>query len=323
MDEASVMQAESLRIPARAEDVPLVSVVMPSLNQASFIEAAMASVLGQSHSRLELLVQDGGSTDGTLDILRRLEARDARLRWVCAADAGPADAVNKAILRARGTVIGWLNSDDLYAPGAIERAVAALQAHPRCLAVYGHGAHVDEDGHQLAAYPTRPPATGAEEFLDGCFICQPTLLFRRSLFCLLGPLDADLRAAFDFEYWLRLFSLLPERIGFVDAVQAHSRLHPGSITRRMRRQVALEGMLVLNRHLRRAPVHWALTHLAEIRSERPGESLSEGQRSEIETFVVEAAAVLAPHDAARLRAHAAAALHASHPAAAGLPAAFN
>jgi glycosyltransferase involved in cell wall biosynthesis len=309
MDETAGVEAESLRIPAGAEDRPLVSVVMPSFNQAAFIGDAMASVLGQSYSRLELLVQDGGSSDGTLDILRRLASVDQRLRWVSASDAGAADAVNRAILRARGTVIGWLNSDDLYVPGAVQRAVAALHAHPAWLAVYGHGMHVDEAGDPLGAYPTRPlPQACVEDFLDGCFICQPTLFFRRSLYCLLGPLDADLRTAFDFEYWLRLFSLVPERIGFIDTVQAHSRLHPRAITGRMRRQVALEGMRVLSRHLRRAPVHWALTHLDEIRSERQGEPLTDSQRGEIERFVDEAVEVLAPHDAVRLRSHVQAAL---------------
>jgi glycosyltransferase involved in cell wall biosynthesis len=105
---------------------PLVSVVMPSLNQAEFIVSAVQSVLSQSYGHLELIVADGGSTDGTLALLQQQQGLDSRLRWMSEPDTGPADALNKALRRARGTIVGWLNSDDLYAEGAIDRAVQAL-----------------------------------------------------------------------------------------------------------------------------------------------------------------------------------------------------
>lgn len=243
---------------------PLVSVVMPSLNQVGFIGAAIDSVLGQSYPHLELIVADGGSTDGTLELLAARQSADARLRWHSGRDTGPAQAINSALTLVRGTVAGWLNSDDLYAPSAIQRAVTALQANPKWLMVYGHGVHVDCLGAPLHGYPTFLPATPMAQFAEGCFICQPTVFSRRTLWRLLGPLDENLKAAFDFEYWLRAFSTFPERIGFVDAVQAHSRLHAGCITMRMRRTVALEGMQVLARHLGSAPKEWLLTYVNEL-----------------------------------------------------------
>jgi hypothetical protein len=279
--------------------LPLVSVVMPSFNQAEFIDASIRSVLSQSWSRLELLVQDGGSTDGTLEVLQAAQQRDARVRWVSEPDGGPADAVNRAMRRARGTLIGWLNSDDLYTDGAVARAVDALRMNREWLLVYGHGMHVDEAGRELAGYPTRSPEGDLKRFLEGCFICQPTVFFRHSMPILLGPLDVTLRTAFDFDYWLRAFTQLPGRIGFIKAVQAQSRLHQGCITRRMRRLVALEGLEVLRRHLRTAPLHWALTHLEEIRATAGADA--DGQMAE---FVEQAAALLAPSDAQELRARA-------------------
>lgn len=249
--------------------VPLVSVVMPSLNQLEFIGAAIDSVLGQDYRHLELVIADGGSTDGTVELLAARQEKDVRLRWASAKDTGPAQAINSALALVRGTLVGWLNSDDLYAPGVITRGVTALQANPKWLMAYGHGAHVDGLGQPMHPYPTLPPSTLFERFAEGCFICQPTVLTRRTFWQLLGPLDEGLKAAFDFEYWLRAFAAFPERIGFVDGVQAYSRLHEGSITMRMRRTVALEGMQVLARHMGHAPKEWMITYANELLAATP------------------------------------------------------
>ena len=243
---------------------PLVSVVMPSMNQPEFIDVAITSVLSQDYPNVELIVADGGSRADTLDILARRRQQDKRLRYFSRPDRGPAHALNDAMASVRGTVIGWLNSDDLYAPGAIGRAMAVLAEQPHLLMVYGHGQHVDADGVPFEDYPTLPPSTPVSKFEQGCFICQPTMFLRRSTRILLGTLDEGLKAAFDFEYWLRAFCAFPERIGFVDEVQAYSRLHDGCITMRMRRTVALEGMKVLARHLGSAPKEWLLTYTDEL-----------------------------------------------------------
>lgn len=250
---------------------PLVSIVMPSLNHAAFIAAAVQSVLSQSYTNLELIVVDGGSTDGTQTWLAERQTQDARLRWLSESDAGPADALNKALRMARGTLLGWLNSDDLYAPGAVQRAAQALLARGDWLMVYGHGEHIDPDGNILGKYPTLAPPAPAAKFAEGCFICQPTVFFKRPMFVMLGPLDQSLQTAFDFDYWMRAFRAFPDRIGFVEAVQAQSRLHNGCITLRMRRTVILEGMQLLARHLGHAPKEWLLTYVIELQKQSPGE----------------------------------------------------
>jgi glycosyltransferase involved in cell wall biosynthesis len=274
--------------------LPLVSVVMPSLNQARFLDAAIASVLEQDYPHLELIVADGGSTDGSMPVLERWQAKDARLRWFSRPDRGPAHALNDALAQVRGLVVGWLNSDDLYAPGAIARALAVLWASPDCLLAYGRGWHVDGEGALLDEYPTLPPATPVERFADGCFICQPTVFFKRSLHVLLGPLDESLQTAFDFEYWLRAFLAFPERISFVDAVQAYSRLHADCITLRLRRKVAMEGMRVLAQHLGSAPQHWLLTYMNELQAQAPDNLEALDLRGQMEAAINEAAAWLKP-----------------------------
>ena len=143
----------------------------------------------------------------------------------------------------------------------------ALQAGPETIMLYGHGEHVDENGCFLSLYPTRKLYGGLEGFRAGCPICQPTVFFKRSLYTLLGPLDESYRTSFDYEYWLRAFSRFPGRIGFVDAVQAQSRLHANCITRNQRRTVALEGVKLGKLWLGEAQQHWVSTHLEEIARE--------------------------------------------------------
>lgn len=267
---------------------PLVSVVMPSYNQVGFIEAAIRSVLEQDYPNIELIVADGGSDDGTVDLLKALQMNDGRLRWFSRRDSGPSQAINAALDKALGTVVGWLNSDDLYTSGAVRRAVDAFQANPMWLMVYGQGQHIDGNDKRLNNYPTLPPSTSVIRFAEGCFICQPTVFFQRALWVLLGNLDENLKTAFDFDYWLRGFLAFPDRIGFVDALQAYSRLHDGCITLRMRRVVILEGMQVLDRHLGSAPKEWLLTYAEELISGRAIVSEDISIRDEVLSAVYEA-----------------------------------
>lgn len=278
----------------------LVSVVMPSLNQCTFIQAAIESVLAQDYPHIELIVADGGSRDGTVTVLRRLQVADQRLVWFSEKDGGPANAVNRALGRVRGTIIGWLNADDLYAPGAVRSAVGALRAEPSWLMVYGHGRHIDAEGNVLGSYPTLPPSTPAESFNAGCFICQPTVFFRRTMYLLLGSLDEELKTAFDFDYWVRAFLSFCDRIGFVDSVLACSRLHESCITRRSRRTVALEGMAVLARHFGQAPGHWLRTYVEELLSGQVDAGEVGDLRAHAMATLSEATCWLAPMEFQRL-----------------------
>jgi hypothetical protein len=220
---------------------------MPCFNPGPDLHEAVASVLAQPEC-LELVVADGGSNDGSIAWLQDLARHDLRLRLVSEPDNGPAEALQKAFKRARGTLIGWLNADDLYTPGALARAATSLEQHPHWLMVYGEGQEFNAVTGLCQRYPTLPPAVGLAGFRSHCYICQPTVVFRRSMVVLLGGFDRHWRTAFDFDLWLRAFAAFPERIGYIPHLQARTRLHEATITARQRQLVALEATKLLARH---------------------------------------------------------------------------
>ena len=225
---------------------------MPCLNAASFLHQALQSVLTQPEC-LEVLVADGGSCDGSLEILEKMATIDKRIRIISRDDRGPADALNIAFRAARGTLIGWLNADDISPPGAFARAVTALATNPEWLMVYGEGEEFNEKSGLVQRYPTLPPSSGIEGFRSHCFICQPTVLFHRSMGLLLGPFDEHWKTSFDFDYWLRAFETFPHRIGYVPYLQGRTRLHEDTITSTQRSRVALEATELIARQFGSAP----------------------------------------------------------------------
>lgn len=196
---------------------PMVTVVTPSLNQGRFIEATIQSVLAQDYEPVEHLIFDAGSTDETHSILARYEGR---IRTVIAADDGQADAINRGFRAAAGTIVTWLNSDDVFEPGAIRTAVEYLEAHPRCAMVYGKGHHIDAEGHFLDPYPTAPPS----ELEMFCVVCQPASFLRLDAIETVGYLDPHLRYCMDYDLWLRLREQF--EIAYIPVDLARSRLHP-------------------------------------------------------------------------------------------------
>jgi len=201
-----------------------VSVVIPSLDQGRFLASAIDSVLSQDHRPLDLVVMDGGSRDGTLDVLR---GYGDRVRWTSAPDAGQAAAINAGWLSTRGDVIAWLNADDAYLPGAVSAAARTLQSDPGLDVVYGRARYVDAHGRDLRPYPS-------EEFdyarLLGravCFIPQPATFLRRRVLETGGCLDESLHYALDLEYWLRL-GASGHRFRHLRVPLALLRLHEGA-----------------------------------------------------------------------------------------------
>jgi glycosyltransferase involved in cell wall biosynthesis len=283
-------------------DGVLVSVVMPSFNQRRFVEAAVRSVLEQDYPSLELVIADGGSTDGTLQCLEGLLGSfGAKLRWVSEKDSGPANAINKALGQARGEIIGWLNSDDLYASQAISSAVHYFSVHPDAVMVYGEGAHIDETGKHLGRYPSLPPTAWSEACQDGCCICQPTVFLRREVFGAVGLLDERLATAFDFELWLRVFRKFSGRIAFLDQVLAYSRLHADCITSRQRRLVAMENMKILSKYFSSVKPHWLLTYVEELYHSYPFAMEPADLDAHVRTALSEAEAFLEERDVAQLK----------------------
>ncbi|NQW94784.1 MAG: glycosyltransferase [Polaromonas sp.] len=267
----------------------LVSVVMPSLNQVQYLEIAVRSVLNQDYPHIELIVADGMSTDGSLELLMQLQAEyGERLRWSSQQDGGAAEALNHAISQAQGDVVGWLNSDDIYTEGAVARAMAHFAKCPNHQMVYGQGQHINVAGAVLGNYTTKPPSTPLDAFADGSFICQPTVFMRRAALAEVGQLDASIKTAFDFDFFVRFFKRYPGQIGMVRLVQAYSRLHVACMTHRLRRLVALDGMRVVAKELGTVPEHWLWTHVDEMCAVYPFGPDTLSLIKQVESFLKEA-----------------------------------
>jgi glycosyltransferase involved in cell wall biosynthesis len=232
--------------------MPTVSIITPSYNQGRFIERTIQTVLGQDTGgrALEYVVVDGGSQDETLGVLGRYADR---LRWVSEADGGQANALNKGLRSTSGEIIGWLNSDDIYYPGAIQAACDYLDAHPEIDVVYGDAEHIDANGVVLGRYPTEP--FEARRIEDVCFVCQPAVFFRRRVVERFGGLDDRLHIALDYEYWLRL-ALGGATFAYLPRVLAGWRLYPGikSYARRLEMHVEVNRMMLAR--LGHVPDQW-------------------------------------------------------------------
>ena len=184
--------------------LPLVSIVTPSYNQARFLEETICSVLGQDYPYLEYIIVDGGSTDGSVEVIQRYAHRLAW--WVSEPDRGQADALNKGFAHAHGEVFAWLNSDDTYLPGAVSEAVAFLQAHPEVGMVYGDANLIDEIGQVIGRFPARQ--TDYRRLLRGSVhIPQQAAFFRARLWRLVAPLDPSFYFAMDYDLWVRIASI--------------------------------------------------------------------------------------------------------------------
>ncbi|MDF2858575.1 MAG: kfoC 2 [Neobacillus sp.] len=225
------------------------SVITPSYNQGQYIERTILSVINQNVPDLEYLVIDGGSKDQTIDLLKQYSGN---LNWVSEADHGQADAVNKGIRRSQGEIIGWLNSDDIYYPGILNKVIDFFDSHPDVMIVYGNANHIDESDVVIEPYPTSN--WNFEELFDVCFICQPAVFFRRSLVDKVGLLNAKLQYCMDYEYWLRIGEKYP--FSFIPEVLAGSRLYPQTKTLGAREKVHREIIRMIYEKTKEPPTRW-------------------------------------------------------------------
>ena len=202
-----------------SESAPLISIITPSFNQAAFLEETLLSVLGQDYPAIEYIVIDGGSTDGSVAILERYADRLAY--WVSEPDAGQADAINKGFAKATGKYVAWLNSDDVYLPGAVATAVAALEENPDAAFVYGKDRSVDGQGKVIATHWFE--AYDVVDLLAMRIISQPAVFMRKSAFDASDGLNLAFHFMLDHQLWIQLARNAP--IVYVDEFLAEAKYH--------------------------------------------------------------------------------------------------
>ena len=206
--------------------LPRVSIITPSFNQAKYLERTILSVLNQDYPNIEYILIDGGSDDGSLEIIQKYASRLAY--WVSEPDRGQTDAINKGFSRASGEILAWINSDDTYAPGAVARAVDFLQKSPEVGLVYGDMRFIDEHDQPIGMF--NAALTDLTRLRRGyVHVPQPAAFFRAELWKQVAPLDASFYFAMDYDLWVRL----AQRTRFAyqkGEIWANFRLHSGGKT---------------------------------------------------------------------------------------------
>ncbi len=203
----------------------------PSYNQAAYLEQTITSVLEQDYPRLEYLVVDGASTDGSVEIIKKYAGKLAF--WVSERDSGQAEAINKGLSRAKGEILAWLNSDDYYLPGTISAVVKTFQENSDVVLIYGNMLAVDENGDTINVLKYNQLTL--EDLLCFQIIGQPAVFFRREAFEKAGDLDTTYHFLLDHHLWLRI--ALQGRILHVDETWSAARYHSEAKNRRQSRRV--------------------------------------------------------------------------------------
>ena len=229
-------------------DLPRISLITPVFNSAKYIEDAFRSVFFQNYPNLEYFVIDGGSTDGTLDIIRKYESR--LTGWISEPDNGMYDAINKGFSRTTGEIMGWISATDILHPGALSVVGSVFQQFPEVEWITGRPTHINEEGRTCNVDPV--PRWSRVRFLAGFnrYIQQESTFWRRSLWEKAGGrLDDGLRMAGDFELWVRFFRYA--RLYTVDALIGAFRMHSASLGLQQLEECHKIHDRILNEELRR------------------------------------------------------------------------
>lgn len=219
--------------------MPLVSIITPSFNQVPYLKQTIQSVLRQDHPRIEYIVVDGASTDGSVEIIKKYA--DKLAWWLSEKDSGQADAINKGLARATGEIVAWLNSDDYYLPSAVSAAVKVFEENPEVVLVYGNMLAVDERGNPFNTLTYKQLTL--QDLLCFQIIGQPAVFFRREVLSKAGMLDPTFHFLLDHHLWIRIAQ--HGRILHVDQTWAAARYHAEAKNRAKAAEFGREAFRVL------------------------------------------------------------------------------
>ncbi len=237
-----------------------VSVITVCLNAVNYIDQTLKSILSQDYHNIECIVVDGGSTDGTLEIIERMAGEDDRIHWWTGPDSGISDAMNRGVERATGEIVAHLHADDFYATNSvIATVVGRFDRHPEVIWATGGIREIDESGRSIRDIPVRHYS--ARRLLRNNVILHPATFVRRSAFEVVGCFDTSLKYAMDYDLWLRLAKVGTPVV--IDQVLTCFRVHSGSLSSVNRIDTFEEEYQVRKRFLS-GPVERFLHHLYQV-----------------------------------------------------------
>jgi glycosyltransferase involved in cell wall biosynthesis len=236
--------------------LPKISIITPSYNQGKYINRTIKSVLDQNYPNLEYIVMDGGSTDNTVNILKKYSGK---IIWESEKDKGQADAINKGLKIATGDIVAYLNSDDTYEPGTFLKVAHFFLKNPQEQFLYGQGKHIDEQDRYIEDYPN-----GQENYLflhEQCKICQPAAFWKRDLIDDIGYFDSSLKYAMDYDYWIRISKKY--NLNYIQDYFGNTRFYPTTKTSGQRLPFHWEIIRVQKKHYLTVHHNWifALIHV--------------------------------------------------------------
>lgn len=230
----------------------MVTVAVPSFNQGSFLGDALNSIFQQGLP-VEVFILDGGSTDNSIDVIRKWEHK---LRgWRSYADDGQAAAINEGVALGQAPYVCWLNSDDWLLPNAFAKLFYELEIHRKSPAAYGRTWNFIQNNGRC--YPTWVEPFNEHRLALRCIISQPATLIRRSVWEDVGGVDKNLRMAMDYDLWWRLFKHSGP-LRFINDFVAVNREHLDTKTKNNRRRHYQEAIQVVRKYYGRVPIKWWL-----------------------------------------------------------------
>ena len=224
----------------------VISIITPSFNQSQFLEEAILSVVNQDYDHIEYIIIDGGSTDGSLDIIRKYH--DRLKCWVSEPDSGQSEAINKGWKKATGDMIAWLNADDSYCTDAFSTVANIFAEYPDTILVHGAANTYDQSFKDIL-FTSYPFDMDPYDMIAGCggVTTQPSVFIRRSVLDEVGYLNPDLHYIMDWEYWIRIgFHYGNHRFCKTDSILSNNRDWPGTKTNRGWNDICEENRRVLH-----------------------------------------------------------------------------
>lgn len=229
---------------------PLVTIAVPSYNQGKFLDAALESIFAQGVP-VEVFVMDGGSTDGTLEVIKKWEPFLAG--WRSRPDEGQSAAINEGIALGSAPYVAWLNSDDYYLPGGLKALLAALEEAPAAPVAYGQAFH--EKAENNVRKPVWVQPFSAKALALRCIICQPASLIRRNAWEAVQGADTSLHMVMDYDLWWRLYRYAGEFL-FVRQPVAINRDHVDTKTNVRRSKHYSEAIATVRKYYGHVPLKW-------------------------------------------------------------------